>query len=167
MILPRRRLYRPPRGTSRRPKVSRPLPSMALPVPGRVDLKVHSPTLGQPSAVSLERSAAERGSCQHPRRSGARYRKVRAGPLRLIQIWLRDEEKAEHEWLLHCTGHNLSKLHGCGRDGKPPPGAAQCAAGRTTMWQQHISRAPPLQLQLIGSIPLAGPRPSRLTRAGC
>ena len=85
----------------------------------------------------------------------------------LIRIWLRGEEKAAHEWLLHCTGHNLSKLHGCGRDGKPPPGAAQCAAGRTTMWQQHISRAPPLQLQLIGSIPLAGPRPSRLTRAGC
>ena len=30
----------------------------------------------------------------------------------LIRIWLRGEEKAEHEWLLHCTGHNLSKLHG-------------------------------------------------------
>jgi hypothetical protein len=54
-----------------------------------------------------------------------------------------------------------------GRDGKPPPGAAQCPAGPTTMWQQHISRALPLQLQLTGSIPLAGPRPSRLTRTGC
>ena len=30
----------------------------------------------------------------------------------LIRIWLRGEEKAVHEWLLHCTGHNLSKLHG-------------------------------------------------------
>jgi hypothetical protein len=30
----------------------------------------------------------------------------------LIRIWLRGEEKAEHEWLLHCIGHNLSKLHG-------------------------------------------------------
>jgi hypothetical protein len=30
----------------------------------------------------------------------------------LIRIWLRGEEKAEREWLLHCTGHNLSKLHG-------------------------------------------------------
>jgi transposase len=30
----------------------------------------------------------------------------------LIRIWLRGEEKAAHEWLLHCTGHNLSKLHG-------------------------------------------------------
>ena len=29
----------------------------------------------------------------------------------LIRIWLRGEEKAAHEWLLHCTGHNLSKLH--------------------------------------------------------
>jgi transposase len=30
----------------------------------------------------------------------------------LIRIWLHGEQKAEHEWLLHCTGHNLSKLHG-------------------------------------------------------
>ncbi len=29
----------------------------------------------------------------------------------LIRFWLRGETKALGEWLLHCTGHNLCKLH--------------------------------------------------------
>jgi transposase len=33
----------------------------------------------------------------------------------LIRLWLRGEVKALGEWLLHCTGHNLCKLHGARR----------------------------------------------------
>jgi transposase len=29
----------------------------------------------------------------------------------MIRLWLRGEVKALHEWLLHCIGHNLTKLH--------------------------------------------------------
>jgi transposase len=29
----------------------------------------------------------------------------------LIRLWLRGERKARGEWLLHCIGHNLTKLH--------------------------------------------------------
>ena len=29
----------------------------------------------------------------------------------LVRLLLRGEEKCQAEWLLHCTGHNLGKLH--------------------------------------------------------
>lgn len=36
-------------------------------------------------------------------------------PKGLLRLWLCGEVKALGEWLLHCTGHNLCKLHGAGK----------------------------------------------------